>query len=321
MDNRQIKAHIPVRRLSRDEIPKWLHTRSVLWMRRPSVVSVVLFGSRATGYASDLSDWDVAVLYDGLTPSAIRRRDDEEHKIHEVLIPMWKFREESHVVGMLAHEIARDGKVVAGWAPRILENHFETCSDTLARLVERALTELHGCVYSVSHVLKAANESNANRLLGRVESGHIPQVAKCTCQALCVQLGVGYKFVHDVNQLAKRVPSTCSKHVLALKHVAAKARMAREQNMPKLTIRDATAQIRHVARLLVEILPKCLVQLAQKNLVLLEIDVEETYDNPRTPLVANHPLLDDILDDMEYLRNLVGGRKLLFRLKSSLACD
>ena len=62
-------------------------------------------------------------------------------------------------------------------------------------------------------------------------------------------------------------------------------------------------------------------QLTQKNLVLLEIDVEETYDNPRTPLVANHPLLDDILDDMEYLRKLVGGRKLLFGLKSSLACD
>ena len=109
---------MPVRRISEDE----LRAAARASVRNHHAVTAVLFGSRARGTASALSDWDVCMITDGdhhVDAAVRRKRLEADHGLwgHPKIEIVWLDRsvfDTSVPIGSLQANIVRDGRVLAG---------------------------------------------------------------------------------------------------------------------------------------------------------------------------------------------------------------
>lgn len=86
----------------------------------PYLKMLILFGSRATGSATDLSDWDFAVLYDeDLQESLTKDKPYGFIEVYSVIPKMLGISRDridivnlTHCSNVIAHFVAQDGKLL-----------------------------------------------------------------------------------------------------------------------------------------------------------------------------------------------------------------
>ena len=91
----------------RELVSRWAESR-------PGVISVILFGSRARGDADRDSDWDIAVLFEGATPSLDGLPSTVENQLVD-WVPIERERaERQRNVCSVSHAIASAGRCLHG---------------------------------------------------------------------------------------------------------------------------------------------------------------------------------------------------------------
>lgn len=249
-------------------IPHWLSQQGNEWIQLPGVESVVLFGSRVTGHASSISDWDVAVLHrSAAIPSLKYSIEMQKHNVDLAYLSMNRFATESHLVGTLAHELAKHSTVVAGTKPFVLNRESIAMSeDALERHLEHAFKELARAIREIVSGWEFSGFAEPiEEVIAGDASGSSANGAERVAKALCVYLGISYAFTHDVEELAEIVPAEWRSKVLAMNGNTARAHVAHYTGTVE-TIGDVVIRIERTLDLLSEILVPCLVKLSDAKI-------------------------------------------------------
>ena len=193
------------------EIPLWLRNSAEEIASDSRTESVVLFGSRATGYAREESDWDVAVIHsheenqsDWLRPH-ITSTTSIEHDVRFSLISNDLYERDRNALGSLGYELAHDGVLLAG--KRLLEpqsaEHDLIDTDELATHLVNTYENL---ALTIQAILKEhPKRSKVNRKFAGTSSRCSGDTAEYVAKALCIYCETGYAMTHDLVALA--VPS------------------------------------------------------------------------------------------------------------------
>ena len=249
-------------------IPPWLAQQGKEWIQLPGVESVVLFGSRVTGHASSFSDWDVAVLYRTLIKPSLHYTDEtQKHHVDLTWLSVSRFASESHLVGTLAHELAKHSAVIEGAKPFVGNKETTVMSETaLERHLEHAFKDL---ARAINEVVSGWEYSGFREPIEGVvagdASGSSANGAERVAKALCVYLGITYTFTHDVEELAKIVPPEWRSKVLSMNGNTSSAHVAHYTGEVE-TIGDVAIRIKCTLDLLSEILVPCLNALTNERI-------------------------------------------------------
>lgn len=200
------------------EVPGWLQNQVRLWIEIPGVEAVVLFGSHAIGRAQIGSDWDVAVLHREQEIEDFPLSNDvEAHCVDVPLMSLDEFTDCAHRVGTLAHELATNGRILAGSVPAGYSRRLVVSEEDLARHLEYAFRDLALSVAELPVDLRRSGpETPLRRASAHVTSHHSADGAERVAKALCVHLGVTYDHTHDVGRLSRLVPKDWRDKVLAM---------------------------------------------------------------------------------------------------------
>lgn len=293
------------------EVPSWLRRHANAWIDIPGVAAVVLFGSRALGCARKDSDWDVAILH--VKSDSIDLPMGSDLESHPVDIPQMSLDEyeaEAQLVGSLAHELAANGRILAGDLPTPKTSNLVVSEVELARHLEYAFYELS---LAVAVMPMDMSLSDADRTLNRIEarhsSTHSANGAERVVKALCVHLGVTYDHIHNVKKLSRHVQKERREKVLAMNGHMRRAHIAlhrgSSESMDKVVRRVSVS-----LELLSEILVPCCRQLSIALLRDLDLVVEkslgmnqalEHMEENRT-----HSVPSDLVEKLNKGRGLLG---------------
>lgn len=249
-------------------IPHWLLRQGNEWIQLPEVESVVLFGSRVTGHASSVSDWDVAVLHrSSAKPSLRYSAEAQTHNVDLAYLSLHRFATESHLVGTLAHELANHSMVVAGTKPFVQSNESIAMSeDALERHLEHAFKELARAIREIVSSWEFSGFAHPiEEVVAGDASGSSANGAERVAKALCVYLGTSYAFTHDVEELAEIVPAEWRSKVLAMSSKTTSTHSDHYTGTVE-TIGDVVIRIRRTLDLLSEILVPCLEKLSDAKI-------------------------------------------------------
>lgn len=200
------------------ELPRWLQRQVNLWIAIPGVRAVVLFGSHAIGRAHVGSDWDIAVLHGEQEIEDLPLGNDAEaHCVDVPLISLDEFADCAHRVGTLAHELAINGRILAGSVPIGNSRRLVVSEEDLARHLEYAFRDLALSVAELPvNLRRSGHETCLRHASAHVTSRHSADGAERVAKALCVHLGVTYDHTHDVGRLSRLVPKEWHDKVLAM---------------------------------------------------------------------------------------------------------
>ena len=135
----------------------------------------------------------------------------EAHCVDVPLMSLCEFTGGAHRVGTLAHELATNGKVLAGSVPRRDSRGIVVSEEDLASHLEYAFRELASAIADLPADLRRnRHEPSLARAIAHVTSRHSAEGAERVAKALCVQLRVTYDHTHDVERLSKLVPKEWS---------------------------------------------------------------------------------------------------------------
>lgn len=310
--------------LAEPVVPHWLRRHAETWIKIPEVEAVVLFGSRANGSANENSDWDVAIVHGDPKPTEIPM--DRDFSIQQVDVPLLslrKFVEESHYVGTLAHELAVNGKVLAGSVPPFDKRRLAVSKWNLARHVEFAFHGLAMAIVEVDVDMSHGDPHDSLDLIpANYSSAPSANGAERLAKALCVHLGVTYRHTHNARELAELVPQPWRKKVLETESVLPRAYSTEDERSTE-SVADVAKRITVSFDLLHEILPPICNQLSTELLVDLDVKIASfagvkiSLDLARSE--GAHPTVAELADKMEIVRGLL--RENQISRESKRDCD
>ncbi|MCY3883307.1 MAG: nucleotidyltransferase domain-containing protein [Gammaproteobacteria bacterium] len=237
-------------------VPDWLRQHADLWIQHPSVESVVLFGSRASGRSNPQSDWDVAILHSGNTPPRLERLDGfSKHPVDLPLLSIRTWRRDLNRIGSLSYELVTRGEVIAGRMPSYILEDPVMSEDDLALHLEYAFVELANAVCGLRdatrgrEITEPIENLDAERAVAYSANG-----AERVAKALCVFLQIPYDRTHNVEELAGAVPEKWKRKMdgfTSYGHTSPYTGVMEP-------IRQVARRISKAISLLEEILPACL---------------------------------------------------------------
>lgn len=261
------------------KVPKWLQQDVENWIKHPHIESVLLFGSRVTGHATSVSDWDVAVLYNGhRVPTLLPCSNRTKHHVDFAMLSVTRLQKESHLIGTLAHELVQHGKLLAGWLPSINGNDIAMSEDALERHLEYGFKDL---ARAIREIVSAWEYSGYIEPIEDVVAGDASSCsdngAEHVAKAFCVYLGITYQYTHDVRVLAQTVPAEWRSKVLAMDGYTSTAHVSRYTGDEE-TIGEVSVRIHRSMELLLEILRPCLGKLSQESIEALSGKLDVSLD-------------------------------------------
>ena len=242
------------------EIPDWLQSQANSWIEDPAIASVILFGSRVKGYATEQSDWDVAVVCKGRNRVDVEYGQDSiGHNVQLAVLSFEEIAESTHLRGSIGYELAVDGQILAGvQLPKTRKKIIMSEADLTIHLMH-AIRSIARCIPYLADLHVA---TDAEKPIGE-KSDDVACQWSCSgaervAKALCVLLGIRYEYTHSVGKLAEQVPDEWQAKVLAMDGFTTEGHtnvyfFERTESADKIIER-----IHHTLDLLVEILPKCL---------------------------------------------------------------
>lgn len=249
------------------EVPNWLRRHADIWIKIPCVRAVVLFGSRAVGWARDSSDWDLAVVHEGSEMEDVPRgKDFDEQPVDLAYLPLKKYLRKAHQVGTLAHELANHGRLIKGHLPALQKRRLVVSEEELVRHLFYATHNLASAIGDIqTDISHGAPEESLDSILAYVSSPSSANGAERTAKALCVHLGITYSHTHDVEKLSELVPKEWRAKVLAMDGDTSKAHMATYEGSFEW-VSDTVRRVSVSLSLLNELLLPCIEHLSMTTL-------------------------------------------------------
>ena len=213
---KSLRRTLPSNRPRREVvIPTWLKGGAEARLRAdPTIQTVLLFGSRASGRYLDESDWDVCFIH----TERYRNEDAKdiaswhlEEQVQEIHIWNRKFKEKQNIPHSFPHAIGQHYRLLAGTPIKDFETmvkHQPSREDLVMHLTYAYLHLVHAVTY-----LTAPPD---DRPFSPAASTTSADAAERAAKALCCVTNSPYDLTHNVAKLAEVVPSEWHETVMAL---------------------------------------------------------------------------------------------------------
>ena len=236
-------------------IPEWLGEYASAW-REQGAAAVVLFGSRALGFALSDSDWDVAVVFHDSQQVEIAKTEvnlaDSIPPGHEVN-PVVDSIDELPL--SLAREIKKGISIVGDFNSMYVEPDQITMQLTnKTDLNNHVVYAFYNAVYGLHHAQYEWAYSGGNHdlaiLKSSLVSAHSADAAARSVKALCCLLEISYDHTQNVAKLAEKIPAEWHSLVLRMNGTTGEQHVTLYEEDPGESVHNGVVRISYVMELI-----------------------------------------------------------------------